>query len=248
VSATYDTIGRTYTRTRRPDPRIASRIARAIGDSSRVVNVGAGAGGYEPTDRFVVGVDPSVTMLAQRPGGAGPAVRGVAEQLPFDDGAFGAAMATLTLHHWSDVERGLSELRRVAPRQVVLFFDPAWTPRYWLVADYQPDLDQIASERNAPDAQRIGAVLDVRAVEPVPVPADCTDGFGGAYWNRPELYLDPDAQAGISSFARLPALARDDLTRRLRADLESGAWDARHGHLRDLDELDLGYRLLIAGD
>jgi hypothetical protein len=167
--------------------------------------------------------------------------------LPFPEGAFDAAMATLTLHHWDDVERGLAEMRRVAPRQVVLFFDPSYTERFWLIADYQPDLSKVPSEVDAPDAQRIAATLDLLTIDPVPVPSDCADGFGGAFWSRPELYLDPEVQAGISSFAQLPADEREDLTSRLRADVESGAWDARHGHLRDLDELDLGYRLFVGG-
>jgi SAM-dependent methyltransferase len=246
VKQTYDAIGKTYTRTRRPDPRIAARIAAALGDARSVVNVGAGAGSYEPTGSFVVAVDPSPTMLAQRAGDAGPAVVAVGEHLPFPDATFEAAMATLTLHHWPDVKRGLAEMRRVARRQVVFFFEPANSMAYWL-GDYCPEVLQLPSERNAPGTDDIAAVLDVRSVEAVPVPADCTDGFGGAYWNRPERYLEPDVQAGISSFAQLDPAARDDFTRRLRDDLESGAWDAKYGHLREQAECDLGYLLLTAG-
>jgi SAM-dependent methyltransferase len=246
VTARYDTIGRTYTRTRRADPRIAAQIAAALGDARTVVNVGGGAGSYEPSDRVVVGVDPSRTMLAQRRAPT-VAVQGVAEQLPFTDDAFDAAMATLTLHHWTDVERGLAEMRRVAARQVILFFDPAYSNQYWLVAEYCPEVMEITTERAAPDAARIGATLDVLSVEPVLVPADCTDGFGGAYWNRPERYLDPEVQAGISSFSLLDPALRERATQHLRADIESGAWDAKHGELRALDDIDLGYRLLVAG-
>jgi SAM-dependent methyltransferase len=247
VNARYDTIGRTYTRTRRPDPRIAAQIDAALGSARTVVNVGAGAGSYEPADRAVIAVDPSRTMLAQRPAAGGPAVQGVAERLPFADATFDAAMATLTLHHWPDVEGGLAEMRRVARRQVIFFFDPVYSNDYWLIADYSPDLSNISSERDAPGPDRIAAVLDVRSIAPVLVPADCTDGFGGAFWNRPDRYLDPEVQAGISSFAQLDPAAQRDLTERLRADLESGAWDERHGDLRALDACDLGYRLLIAG-
>jgi hypothetical protein len=211
-----------------------------------VVNIGAGAGSYEPTDRVVVGVDPSMTMLAQRPQPT-IAVQGVAERLPFADATFDAAMASLTLHHWTDLERGLAEMRRVAARQVVFFFDPEYSSEYWLVADYCPEVLQIPTERNAPGPDDIARVLDVRSVEPVMVASDCTDGFGGAYWNRPELYLEPDVQAGISSFSLLTPELRDRLTTQLRDDLASGAWDAKHGALRDLDEVDLGYRLLVAG-
>jgi SAM-dependent methyltransferase len=243
----YDVIGLTYTRTRRPDRRIATRITAALGDARTVVNVGAGAGSYEPTGRFVVGVDPSRTMLAQRPNGAAAAVQGVAEALPFADDSFDAAMATLTLHHWPDVERGLAEMRRVAPRQVVFFFEPVLANDFWLIADYFPEIMQLPSERNAPGAERICQSLDMRWVEPVPVPADCTDGFGGCYWNRPEQYLDPQVQAGMSSFAQLAPDVRVKLTARLRDDIESGAWDAKYGSLRSRAEYDLGYRLLVAG-
>jgi SAM-dependent methyltransferase len=245
--AKYDTIGRTYTRTRRGEPRIAARIADALGDASTVVNVGAGAGSYEPHDRFVVGVDPSATMLAQRTADAAPAVRAVAERLPFADAAFDAAMATLTLHHWTDVARGLAELRRIAPRQVVFFFEPGCDRDYWLVADYYERYLGLPVEYDAPGTDAIAAALDVRSVEPVLVPADCVDGFGGAFWNRPERYLDADVQAGISSFAKTSDAQRRAFNDALRHDLDSGAWDAKHGHLRRLAEIDLGYRLLVAG-
>jgi SAM-dependent methyltransferase len=247
VSARYDTIGRTYTRTRRGDPRIAAQIAAALGDARTIVNVGAGAGSYEPPGRFVVGVDPSLTMLHQRAGDTGPAVNAGAEALPFRDGSFDAALATLTLHHWDDVNGGLREMRRVSKRQVIFYFENSYSYDYWLVVDYRPEIARLPIERAAPGAERIATVLDVRAVETVPVPADCVDGFGGAYWNRPERYLDPDVQAGISSFAMNPD-RRDEFSRRLRAELESGAWDRKYGHLRALDEIDLGYRILIAGD
>jgi SAM-dependent methyltransferase len=245
--ARYDTIGRTYTRTRRPDPRIAKRIEAALGDARRVVNVGAGAGSYEPRAADVVGVDPSRTMLAQRPVDAGPAIQAVAEQLPFPSGAFDAAMAVLTVHHWGDVARGVAELRRVARRQVVFFFEPWMDSEYWLVTDYFPDFVDLPSEQRAPGESRFRELLDVVSVEPVLVPRDCVDGFGASYWNRPERYLDPDVQAGMSCMAQLDPGVLHARLERLRADLDSGAWDAKYGHLRDLDEYDAGYRVLIAG-
>jgi SAM-dependent methyltransferase len=247
VNTRYDTIGRTYATTRRTEPRIAARIHDALGDAQRVVNVGAGTGNYEPEDRAVVAIDPSITMLRQRAKTAARAVLGAAEALPFADGAFDAAMTTLTLHHWTDLDIGLREMRRVAPRQVIFFFDAACTTDLWLVDDYFPEIVELPTERAAPDASAIARVLDVRSVEPIPVPADCIDGFGGSYWNRPEAYLDPVVQAGMSSFAQLD---REVLARgieRLRRDLESGAWDDRLGHLREMHEIDLGYRLLVAG-
>jgi SAM-dependent methyltransferase len=242
----YDVIGRTYSATRRADPRVAAQIRSAIGTAQRVVNVGAGTGNYEPTDVDVVALDPSPTMLRQRAAGASPALLAVAEALPFPDDAFDVAMATLSLHHWTDLDQGLHEMRRVAARQVIFFFDVAAAPNdLWLVDDYFPEMRDIETERRAPDAAAISRVLDVERVETVPVPADCTDGFGGAFWNRPEAYLDPSVQAGMSCFAQLDpeTLARG--TERLRRDLASGAWDARHSDLRAMHEFDLGYRLLI---
>jgi SAM-dependent methyltransferase len=247
LSAKYDTIGRTYSRTRRPEPRWADRIHAALGDVMTVVNVGAGSGSYEPADRFVTAVEPSVTMLAQRADADAPVVRATAEFLPFADGTFGAAMATLTLHHWQDIERGVKEMRRVAARQVVLYFEPFWADDYWLITDYFPDFIDAPSEKRAPGTARLRELLDVRSVEVLLVPADCHDGVGAAFWNRPERYLDPDVQAGISGFAQLDPAIRRRQTEVLRRDLESGAWDEKHGYLRTLDEYDAGYRLAIAG-
>jgi SAM-dependent methyltransferase len=243
----YDTIGRTYSATRRADPRIAARIVGALGDAPTVVNVGAGTGSYEPDDRVVVAVDPSITMLRQRDARAAPAVLARAEALPFGDGMFGAALASLTVHHWNDIEGGLREMARVARRQVVFYFEPAQSPSAWIVKEYLPEILELASEQNAPGLERIASVLAVRHVEPVPVPADCADGFTGAFWNRPEAYLDPAVQAGSSSFAQLPPETLRAGIERLRRDLETGAWDERHGALRAMRETDIGYRLLVAG-
>jgi SAM-dependent methyltransferase len=243
----YDTIGRTYTSTRRADPRIAQQIATSLGDATRVVNVGGGTGSYEPDDRFVVAVEVSQTMLRQRSADAAPAVQSRAEALPFPDAAFDAALATLTVHHWEHLERGLSEMQRVARRQVIFFFEPTLSRDFWLFAEYFPEIAELDSERAAPGVERLAATLAVRRVEPVPVAADCRDGFAACYWNRPEAYLDPVVQAGISSFAQLEPEVRRAGTERLRRDLASGAWDDRHGELRDLGEFDICYRLLVAG-
>lgn len=242
MAARYDSIGRTYTATRAEDPRIAARLWAALDDARTVVNVGAGTGSYEPRDREVTAVEPSAVMRAQR---STPAIDASAESLPFADDSFDAAMAVLTLHHWPDWRAGCAELLRVArARVVVLSWDPALVDRFWLGPEYFPDLA-------ADDAARFPSLADQAAalradVEVVPIPADCRDGFHGAYWRRPEAYLDPEVRAGISTFAlRTDAELAPGLAR-LREDVDGGAWARRHADLLALDELDLGYRLLIA--
>jgi SAM-dependent methyltransferase len=245
VAARYDAIGRTYTATRRTDPRIAARIWAALGDARTIVNVGAGAGSYEPPDRVVTAIEPSAVMIAQRPPGAAPALQASAEALPFADASFDAAMAVLTLHHWDDWRAGCAELRRVArERVVVLSWDPNYRRRMWLGPEYFDDLVDPDVERFPSLAEQVAA-LDAQ-VEVVPVPWDCRDGFHGAFWRRPEAYLDPAVRAGISSLAKREAELAGGLAR-LRADLDSGAWARRHADLLAREELDLGYRLLVCG-
>ncbi len=239
----YDEIGRTYGRTRRPDPRIAARISAAIGPSATVVSVGAGTGSYEPPGT-VLAVEPSAAMIAQRPPWAAPAVQAAAEAIPLDDGACDVALAVLTIHHWSDLEAGFAELRRVGRRQVLLTWDPAYAEALWLVTDYLPRLAEV-NRRRFPALERIVDLLGGEArVETVPVPHDCVDGFQGAFWRRPEAYLDPFVRAGISDFALLSTAEEQTALERLEDDLGSGAFRARHADLLALDELDLGYRLL----
>jgi len=249
VSATrYDQIGRSYTRTRRTDPRVAEQIYRALGDAQRVVNVGAGTGSYEPPGRAVVAVEPSPTMFRQRPPGAAPVVRAAAELLPFADQSFDAALAIFTVHHWTDIRAGLGELRRVAARQVVLSYDAIVEQDFWLVQEYFPEMAALDAASTGYTSSEIAQVLDVRTIDAVMVPADCIDGFAACYWNRPEAYTDPDVQAGISGLARLDPAVRARGTEQLLTDLASGAWDARFGRLRTLSQLDVGYRLLVGGD
>ena len=243
----YDRLGIGYGALRRPDPRLAAAVEGALGpDATTVVNVGAGAGSYEPHGRTVVAVEPSAAMVAQRPRPplAAPAVRGTALRLPLADGTFAAAMAVLTVHHWPDRAQGLRELRRVARgRVVVLNHDPLATP-FWLVDDYFPEVREI-DRAIFPAREEFEAALGPCAFIPVPVPADCTDGFLGAYWRRPHAYLDARVRAAISTFDRVTRLAEGLAD--LRRDLDDGTWERRHGALLALDELDLGYRLVVSG-
>ena len=251
MSELYDTIGVGYATHRRPDPRIEAALHAALGDARSVVNVGAGAGSYEPRDRTVVAVEPSAVMRAQRPPGLPPALAGSAEALPLDDGSVDAAMGVLTDHHWPDRPAGMRELCRVARRRVVLFtFDPALWDRSWLNTEYLPGFaDLVDPPYRVPGAweaelrELLGGRL--RLVE-VPVPHDCTDGFYGAYWRRPEAYLDPAVRSAISVFSRLHHDEVAAAVERLRGDLESGRWAEAHAGLRRLPALDLGYRVVIA--
>jgi len=240
----YDGIGKAYARHRRPDPRIAAQIRLALGDANTIVDVGAGTGSYEPADKRVVAVEPSVVMAAQRAVGAAPVVRAVAESLPFADGAFDAALAILTIHHWSDVAGGLREMARVARRVVVLTFDPVAHSRFWLFEEYVPEVNTLASNLVlAPEV--VADVIGARRVEPVMIPADCVDGFNWAFWQRPRAYLDPEVRACMSGLALLPPDLVARRMERLRTDIADGTWQTRHGHLVDDDVIDGGLRLVV---
>ena len=242
--ATYNRIGGNYAEFRRPEARIAARIADALGDSRSVLNIGAGSGSYEPVDRDVTALEPSDTMIRQRPTNAAPCVQGVAEALPFADCAFDAAMGVLTLHHWSDPARGLAEMRRVARRRAVLLTWVPDSPAFWLTRDYFPEI--LAQDLAIfPDSHALEALMErcigPCRIEPMPIPHDCSDGFLCAYWRRPEAYLDPERRRAISSFATFdPAPGLE----RLRADLDSGAWSKRNAELLGMDALDVGYRII----
>jgi SAM-dependent methyltransferase len=239
----YDRIGIDYADLRRPDPRIARRIHDALGPAESVLNVGAGTGSYEPADRQVTAVELSAEMIRQRKASAALAIQGRAEALPFADKSFDAAMAILTVHHWTDKAAGLREMRRVARGPVVILtFDPSHRG-CWLT-DYLPQLAEL-DEAQMPPMSDYQASLGSVDISPVPIPKDCSDGFLYAYWRRPEAYLDPRVRRGSSSFWTLPDL--ESGFARLEADLASGEWRRRYRHLLDLDELDVGYRLIVAG-
>ena len=228
----YECHGHGYARRRRPDPRIAARIYAALEDARTVVNVGAGAGSYEPEDRHVLAFEPSVVMRAQRPRHLAPAISARAEDLPLDSQSVDAALAILTVHHWGHPTVGLRELRRVTRGPVVVVtFDVEALASYWMLADYLPEAIDDDRQR-FPAVDRIAELLGGARLESVPIPAHCVDGFFEAYWARPEAYLDEAVRSAQSIWPRLPADVEQRAIRSLEADLACGAWDGRHGHLR----------------
>jgi ubiquinone/menaquinone biosynthesis C-methylase UbiE len=240
----YDRVGLNYAEHRRADPRIAERIRAALGDARGVVNVGAGSGSYEPDDRETIAVEPSPVMIAQRPPGAAPAIEGVAEALPLDGKSVDAAMGVLTIHHWDDLGAGLAEMRRVARRRIVLFtIDAEKNSQIWTLSEYFPAAARAEREK-MPSMGRLAALLPGATIEAVPAPSRCRDEFTSALWDRPELFLEPSVLRASSLWHSLPAVEIERGQERLRADLESGVWDERHGHLRTMPELDIGLRII----
>jgi len=241
----YDSLGGGYAIHRRPDPRIAAAIIDALGEARSVLNVGAGTGSYEPQDRQVLALEPSATMRAQRPTDACPAIRGVAEALPFDDQSFDAVMAVMTVHQWADLDQGLSEMRRVSRGPVVVMAgDGDALPAYWL-NDYAPEL--IAAERRRyPPIAELAAALGPRStVRTIPFPIDCTDGHIEAFYARPERLLDPAVRAAQSSWGFVGPEVQPRFVEHLSFDLAAGRWEARYGHWRDLPAYEGSLRLIV---
>lgn len=245
-SPVYDRIGRQYSANRRADPRWEALVAQQIGDARHIVNVGAGTGSYEPADRQVVAIEPSTVMLGQRAPDAAPAVRGVAAHLPVPSGWADVVMAVLTVHHWTDWEQGLAELCRVAPRRIVFGIDFEVHSQFWLLQEYLPEVLE-HTLRCTPSAGAIAEAIGATTSIDMPVYRDLQDGVLGAYWCRPEQYLDHQVRANNSG----TALAHPETTARgiaqLEADLASGAWQTRHADLMERESIDMGYRLLVAG-
>lgn len=239
----YDLIGVGYGSKRRPDPRLNAAIHEAIGSASTILNVGAGTGSYEPSDRPVVALEPSGVMLAQHTGRW--RVRGRAEHLPFDDGAFDVALAILTVHHWEDLDAGLAELRRVARRQVLFTWNPDHQRKLWITTDYVPAIDDLETSRFTSLTSIVDA-LGAHTVEKFEIPHDFTDGFQAAFWRRPEMYLDPEVRAASSTFASLPPGLVMPGIERLRRDLQTGKWHETYGELLALERADFGHRIVIA--
>lgn len=244
----YDTIGRGYTATRREDPDLRGLIHQALGDATSVANVGAGTGSYEPADRRVVPIEPSTVMVDQRPPDRAPAIRATAGALPLADDAVDAAMAVLTVHHWDrDLAPGVSELRRVARGPVlVVTYDPTMSGDMWLTRDYLPELAELDRAIFPTIDELVGLLGGAVTVEAVPTSRDTPDWTLGSFWAHPERVLDPAARQATSGFARMTSEVVERVVKDVAADLASGDWDRRHGHLRDLDELDVGMRLVVA--
>ena len=244
----YDVIGTEYAVTRREDPRIAALIHVALGEARTVVNVGAGTGSYEPHDRRVLAIEPSEVMIAQRDSSRAPAIRSGAYPLPLEDRSVDAAMAILSIHHWDEhQELGVRELRRVARGPVVILtYDPEVSVRMWLLADYLPEVAELDRRIFVP-LETLAQWLDTEVeIRKVPIPRDTPDWMLGSFWAHPERVLDARARAATSGFARMPVEVVDRVVRAVERDLRTGTWDARHGHLRDLDEYDAGLRLLVS--
>ncbi|HEY1829922.1 MAG TPA: class I SAM-dependent methyltransferase [Acidimicrobiales bacterium] len=243
----YDTIGQAYTTHRRPDPRWAALIRQSLGPARRVVNVGAGTGSYEPEPPVqVVAVEPSPVMIGQRAREAAPVIGASGTALPLLEGSFDAALAVLTLHHWGNWRAGLLELARVAPRRVVLTIDFEVHAHFWLLSDYLPEVAAVERALR-PSPADIAEVIGVSEIIDLPLPTDFADGVLGAFWNRPEAYLDPIVRRNTSPLALADQATVNVAMTRLESDLADGTWHRRHGDLLELESCDLGYRLLICG-
>ena len=247
----YNDIGHGYAHYRREDPTLRARIHEALGDAQTVLNVGAGAGSYEPLDRYVLAVEPSKVMATQRRTSC-PAIRASAHDLPLHDQSIDATMSVLSLHHWKDAhgqdarEAGVRELRRVTRGPVVIItYDAEVSARMWLMADYFPEVAKLDREV-FPDPAQVAQWLGGAHVEPVPIRADSPDWNLGSYWAHPERVLDEAARNATSGFARQPPSVVERVVSAVRSDLDSGAWDSKHGHLRGLTDLDVGLRLVLA--
>lgn len=247
MTARYDEIGGNYSTYRREDRRLLALISDALGDAQTVVNVGAGAGSYEPRDRHVIAVEPSDVMAAQRGVDRPPAIKAGAEKLPLRDQSADAAMSVLSLQHWGDAQRtGVLEMRRVARRTVVIAtYDARVSASWWLTADYFPE----AAERDRatfPDPEIIADWLGGARINVVPVPIDITDWMMGSYWAHPERVLDAGARSATSAFAQEDEATVNRVVDAVRSDLNDGSWDRKYGAIRALTTFDTGLRLIVA--
>jgi SAM-dependent methyltransferase len=245
--ADYGLIGRGYASYRQPDREIAEFLGRALGGARSVLNVGAGAGSYEPVDREVTAVEPSASMRRQRPAHLSAAIDAVAEKLPFAGRSFDASMATFTVHQWTDLAAGLAEMRRVTRGCVlILTCDPQALDRCWL-AEYAPEMISVEARRYPPISAIDLALGGGTEVISVPIPLNCTDGFGEAYYGRPERLLEPGARLANSAWSFVDSSVEQRFVKKLSRDIESGAWDAKYGRLRTQPHFDGSLRLIVGG-
>jgi len=242
----YGVHGKGYARQRRTDPRIAAFVHRALGSARTVLNVGAGTGSYEPEDRYVLAIEPSAAMRAQRPQHLTPAIRGIAEELPLDERSVDASMALITVHQWKNCEKGLNEMRRVTRGQIIILtFDGDALDRFWL-ADYAPQMIAVESRR-FPKIDKICKILGGNTeVQTIPIPIDCIDGFNEAFYARPEQFLDPAVRRSQSAWSFVDEKMQEKFVKTLRDDLESGAWDQRYGPWRTKPSYDGSLRLIVS--
>jgi SAM-dependent methyltransferase len=243
----YDKLGQKYAGYRQTDPGIAAYVNKALGNAKTVLNVGAGAGSYEPTDRYVVAVEPSLIMRQQRLiNNKFPAINAKGDNLPFDDNSFDATMAMVTIHHWPDMDKGLKELRRVTKEQVIIMtFDPAALDKFWNV-HYFPELIEVEKARY-PTIEFIRNSLggNCEVVE-VPIPFDCVDGFQEAFYGRPEAFLEKEVRLSQSAWGFLGDDVQERIVKSLEDDLKSGEWDKKYGHYRTQPTFTCALRLIIS--
>ena len=244
----YETIGVGYSVGRRPDPRWQAAINAVIGDAQRVINIGAGTGSYEPTERAVIAVEPSELMVNQRPKTAAPVVMATAENVPILSGWADLIMTLLSLHHWTDWRAGISEMRRLAPRRVVLTYDAEIHASFWLLRDYLPEVavsEQSRTPKVEAIAEALGGDVEILALE---VPWDCIDGVLPAHWRRPAAYLDPQVRAWCSALAQADQRIVERAVGQLARDIGSGAWGQRNRDLVELNSFDAGFRLVVSSE
>jgi SAM-dependent methyltransferase len=243
--ADYESTGGHYSVIRRPEPEFAAAIRVALEDAQSVINIGAGAGSYEPTDMLVTAIEPSASMRLQRPESLVPAIDAVAEDLPFPDQAFDSALASVTIHQWRDLAKGLSEMRRVTRGPIVIMtFDPDSLQRFWLT-DYSSELMSFEAGR----MPRLDTIIDLlggsSTVIDLPIPKECRDGFAEAYFGRPEEFLNADVRRSQSSWGFISKSQEESVVEQLRVDIDGGRWDQRFGRLRELSHYQGSLRLIV---
>jgi ubiquinone/menaquinone biosynthesis C-methylase UbiE len=254
----YDSIGQSYSKFRLPDPRIVDLLVNLLQleQGSLVADIGAGTGNYSRAlaDRgyFLYAVEPSSGMRSQAT--EHPQVQwftGYAEDIPLPTSSVDAVICILASHHFSNLEKAVREMNRIAKTGAIVFltFDPRVGEKLW-IADYFPEPWEDAYRVFPPlsDVLALFQANTQRTVEifPLMLQHDLTDMFFAAGWRRPEIYLNPEVRAGISALALVDTSVVEKGVTLLEEDLNSGRWDAKYGEIRNLTEIDAGYRFLCA--